>query len=226
MNPVMRRNRVDHRLYVLIDPAARGGHDLAALTDQVIAGGATLIQLRDKLGGVRDMIARARVVHAAAAGRVPVLVNDRVDVALAAGADGVHLGQDDMPVADACRVMGQRAIIGLTVKSMAQAEAASLDLLDYVCVGGVFATTSKDNPDAPVGLAGLAGIARTLRARDAAIPVGAIAGIDAGNAADVIAAGADGIAVISAVSGAADPLQAARTLRAIVDGALAQRKRP
>lgn len=96
------------------------------------------------------MIDVARQVRAAAAGRVPVVVNDRVDVALAAQADGVHLGQDDMAVVDARRVW-LRAILGLTLKSVAQAHAAPLQQLDYVCVGGVYATVSKKNPDAPVG---------------------------------------------------------------------------
>lgn len=220
----MNRNAVDHRLYVLIDPAQSGGHDLAVLTDRAIAGGATLIQVRHKHGAVRAMIDVARQVRAAAAGRVPVVVNDRVDVALAAQADGVHLGQDDMAVVDARRVLGPRAILGLTLKSVAQAHAAPLQQLDYVCVGGVYATVSKKNPDAPVGLDGLAAITRAARRRDPDIPVGAIAGIDAENVAGIIDAGADGIAVISAVARASDPAAAARLLRDIVDRALVARR--
>jgi thiamine-phosphate pyrophosphorylase len=159
---------------------------------------------------------------------VPLLVNDRVDVALAAGADGVHVGQDDMAVADARRLLGDRAIIGLSVKSAAQASEAPVDLLDYVAIGGVFATTSKDNPDPPVGTDGLRAIAAAVHARaaklpKAKLPIAAIAGIDRRNAGDVIAAGADGVAVISALSMTADPTEAARDLRAIVDRALATR---
>lgn len=220
----MKRNAADHRLYVLIDPAQSGGHDLAQLTDAAIAGGATLVQVRHKHGTTRDMIDLTRRIGAAAAGRVPVLVNDRVDVALAAGADGVHLGQDDMAASEARRLMGPAAIIGLTLKNVAHAGAAPFDQLDYVCVGGVYTTMSKNNPDAPVGLDGLARIVAAVRGRDGSIPCGAIAGIDAGNAGAVIAAGADGIAVISAISHARDPARAARELRAIVDAALAQRR--
>src|SRR5919198_494274 len=89
---------------------------------------------------------------------VPLLINDRIDVALAAGADGAHVGQDDMPVEDARRLLGADAIIGLSGKTVEQAEAVPIDLVDYVAIGGVFATWSKDNPDPPIGAAGLARI--------------------------------------------------------------------
>jgi thiamine-phosphate pyrophosphorylase len=94
-----------------------------------------------------------------------LIINDRVDVALAAGADGVHVGQDDMAVADARRLLGPGAIIGLSIKTTAQAEAAPVELLDYVGIGGVFATTSKDNPDPPIGVDGLARIVGVFRRR-------------------------------------------------------------
>ncbi len=138
-------------------------------------------------------------------------------------ADGVHVGQDDMRVEDARRLLGPKAIIGLSIKTVAQANAAPLDQLDYVGVGGVYATTSKDNPDPPIGITGLRDIVAALRARRRDLPICGIAGIDASNAAPVIAAGADGVAVISALSAQNDPEGAARQLRAIVDQALAQR---
>jgi thiamine-phosphate pyrophosphorylase len=215
--------KVDLRLYALVDPERAGGRDLAELARLVAQGGATLVQLRDKRGDTRSMVERARAIKAALAPfGVPLLINDRVDVALAAGADGAHVGQDDMAVADARRLLGRDAIVGLSVKTTAQAEAAPIDLLDYVGIGGVFATTSKDNPDPPIGPAGLARIAAVFRRRAPHFPLCGIAGIDASNAAAAIAAGADGVAVISALSLAADPQAAARTLRAGVDAALAQ----
>jgi thiamine-phosphate pyrophosphorylase len=215
--------KVDLRLYALVDPEHAGGRTLAELARLVAQGGATLVQLRDKRGDTRAMVESARAIKAALAPfGVPLLINDRVDVALAAGADGAHVGQDDMAVDDARRLLGRDAIIGLSVKTAAQAEAAPIDLLDYVGIGGVFATTSKDNPDPPIGPAGLARIAAVLRRRAPDFPVCGIAGIDASNAADAIAAGADGVAVISALSLAADPQAAARTLRGSVDAALAQ----
>jgi thiamine-phosphate pyrophosphorylase len=218
---------VDLRLYALIDPEHAGGRDLAELARLVAQGGATLVQLRDKRSDTRPMIERARAIKAALAPfGIPLLVNDRVDVALASGADGVHVGQDDMAVEDARRLLGPHAIIGLSIKTVAQAEAAPLGLLDYVGVGGVFATSSKDNPNPPIGPAGLARIASVLRRRAPAFPLCGIAGIDAGNAGEAIAAGADGVAVISALSLNADPQAAARALRNVVDAALEQRQRP
>jgi thiamine-phosphate pyrophosphorylase len=216
---------VDVRLYALVDPDRDGGRDLAELARLVTRGGATLVQLRDKHGDTRAMVERARAVKAALAPfGVPLLINDRVDVALAAGADGAHVGQDDMAVADARRLLGPKAIIGLSIKTVAQAAAAPIDLLDYVGIGGVFATTSKDNTSAPIGPTGLARIAEVFRKRAPKFPLCAIAGIDATNAASAIAAGADGVAVISALSLASDPQAAARQLRAVVDEAAAERR--
>jgi thiamine-phosphate pyrophosphorylase len=212
---------VDLRLYALVDPEHAGGHALADLARLVAEGGATLVQLRDKRSETRRMVEHARAVKAALAPfNVPLLINDRVDVALACGADGVHVGHDDMAVDDARRLLGRHAIIGLSIKTVAQAEAAPIDLLDYVGVGGVFATSSKDNTSAPIGPAGLARIADIFRRRAPKFPLCGIAGIDASNAGDTIAAGADGVAVISALSLARDPRAAARELRGIVDTAI------
>jgi len=215
---------IDLRLNAIVDPERANGRSLVELTHMVVAGGATLIQLRDKHGATRRMIEEARAIHAALAGTgVPLVINDRVDVALVAAADGVHVGQDDMGVEDARRLLGSAAIIGLSIKTVAQANAAPLNQLDYVGVGGVYATTSKDNPDPPIGITGLRDIVAALRARRGDLPICGIAGIDASNTAPVIAAGADGVAVISALSAQNDPHGAARQLRAIVDQALAQR---
>lgn len=215
---------VDIRLNAIVDPERSGGHDLADLSRRLAEGGATLVQLRDKKSDTRVMIERARAIKAALAPfRVPLVINDRVDVALVAGADGVHVGQSDMPVEDARRLMGRDAIIGLSINTVARAEAAPVELLDYVGVGGVYVTTSKDSPNKPIGLAGLASIAEVFRRRAGSFPLCAIAGIDAGNAADTILAGAGGVAVISALSLAGDPTAAARELRGVVDAALAAR---
>ena len=138
-------------------------------------------------------------------------------MALAAGADGVHVGQDDMPAEEARRLLGPDALIGLSIKTVEEASTAPLDLVDYVGVGGVYATTSKDNPEPPIGAEGLRTLVAAIRARAPAMPIAAIAGIDESNAAEVIGAGADGIAVIAALARAQDPAAAARRLRAIVD---------
>jgi thiamine-phosphate pyrophosphorylase len=216
---------VDLRLYALVDPAVAGRRRLADLAG-LIAGSATLVQLRDKHGSTRAMMEEARNLRGVLepAG-VPLLINDRVDVALAAEADGVHIGQHDMSVADARLLLGRTAIIGLSLNTVQQAQAAPLELLDYVAIGGVYGTTSKDNTSTPVGISGLRAIVQAVRARKAQFPICAIAGINAGNAAEVIAAGADGVAVISVLSLAGDPAKAAQDLRAVVDGALERRGR-
>jgi thiamine-phosphate pyrophosphorylase len=217
---------VDVRLYAIVDPQQAGPHALPNLARAVVAGGATLVQLRDKLSDTRRLVEKARAIKATLEPTdVPLLINDRVDVALAAGADGVHVGQDDMAVKDVRRLLGSKAVIGLSINTIAQAEAAPIDLVDYVGIGGVFATISKDNPDPPIGVYGLARIAGVFRQRAPKLPLVAIAGINAANAKDVIDAGADGIAVISALSLQTDPAVAARKLRGIVDAAIAKRGR-
>jgi|SRR4051794_415917 thiamine-phosphate pyrophosphorylase len=213
---------LDLRLYAIVDPEQSAA--CAELARRAVLGGATVIQLRDKNSTTRAMIGRAQEIKASLAlltrPGAAFLINDRVDVALATGAHGVHLGQDDMGAADARRLLGPAAIIGLSVKTIGEAAAAPLEELDYVGIGGVFATTSKDNPGAPIGAAGLARVIEALRARAPDFPVCAIAGISEKNAAEVIAAGADGVAVISALAKAPDPEAAARELCRIVDAAL------
>jgi thiamine-phosphate pyrophosphorylase len=215
---------IDLRLNAIVDPERAGGHDLIDLARRVAEGGATLVQLRDKRSETRAIVEKARAVKAALASyAVPFVVNDRVDVALAISADGVHLGPDDMAVEDARALLGPNAIIGLSIKTTAEAEAAPVELINYAGVGGIYGTLSKEQKRAPLGTEGFARVARTLRRRAPKLPIVGIAGIDAGNAAAVIGAGADGIAVISALSLVADPAAAARGLREIVDGMLAKR---
>ncbi len=218
------RAPLDLRLYAIVDPQRAGTHDLVALARRVVSGGATLVQLRDKRGETRIMIEAARAIKRALAPfAVPFIVNDRADVALASGADGVHIGPDDIMVGDARTLLGPDAIIGLSVKTVEAAETAPVELIDYAGVGGVYATLSKEQKSAPIGTEGFARVAAVLRRRAPNLPVCGVAGIDAGNAAAVIGAGADGVAVISALSLAPDPEAAARGLREIVDAILAKR---
>jgi len=215
---------VDIRLYGLADPQIARGRPLADLARAAAQGGATLLQYRAKAATTRAMLAEAAAIHAALAGTgVPLLINDRVDVALAIGAEGVHLGADDMPPAEARRLLGPKAIIGATLKHAGELAALTGAGLDYACIGGVFATAHKDNADPPLGLSGYAALRETARAALGDLPIGAIAGIDAGNAASVVTAGADGIAVIGALFSGDDVAAAAKRLRARVDSALAAR---
>jgi thiamine-phosphate pyrophosphorylase len=217
---------VDIRLYGILDPAATPGADLASLAHLAAKGGATILQYRDKLADGRVMVEHARAILAALKGTgVPLLINDRVDVALVAGAQGVHLGQTDILPRDARDLLGPSAIIGRTLSKEAHIRAMVNEPVDYACVGGVFATRNKDNADPPIGLDGLAHLVGLARDAARSLPVGAIAGITETNAAQVIAAGADGIAVIGAIFVRPDPFAAAQMLRRIVDGALAMRAR-
>ncbi len=168
---------------------------LVEIVEQLLAGGARLIQLRDKTATARELFdaARAaRVLTQAAGGRL--IINDRVDVALTAEADGVHLGQGDLSVAEAREILGPEKIIGVSTHNREQFESAVASSADYIAVGPVFATTSKENPDPVVGLELLREV-RSLTDR----PIVAIGGIDRLRAPEVLAAGADSVAVISAL---------------------------
>lgn len=213
--------KVDYRLNAIVDGSLRRFGNLAERAALAAANGATIIQYRDKTASTREMIAEAEAIRAALEGHnVPLVVNDRVDVALASGADGVHLGRDDMDFRTARRLLGDGAIVGATVKNEADADAAIAAAVDYACIGGVFETVSKDNPDAPVGLEGFAALRSRIAAARPDLPVGAIAGIDVERARQVVQAGASGVAVISAIFAAGDVAAATRSLRQAVDAAL------
>jgi thiamine-phosphate pyrophosphorylase len=216
--------RVDLRCYAIVDPEASGGHNLPDLCRMLAAGGTTLVQLRDKLSDTRVMVERARACKAAL-GPVPLLINDRVDVALAIGCEGVHIGWDDMAPSDARRLLGPDAIIGLTINSPQRADATDLSLIDYAGIGGIYGTTSKQTKNAPIGNAGMARVIEALHKRKPGFLTCGIAGINASNAAPVIEAGADGVSVISALSMANDPKAAASELLHVVDAALTRRSK-
>jgi thiamine-phosphate pyrophosphorylase len=207
--------RVDWSLYLVADPGACRGRLVEDVVRLAVAGGATAVQLRDKECTTRRYVEQAQRLHdMLVALGVPLIVNDRVDVALAAGAEGAHVGQSDIPPDVARRLMGPDALIGLSADTEADALAADETVVDYMGVGPVFATSTKVDTSAEWGLEGL----RKLRARTRRLIV-AIGGVSAANAADVIRAGADGIAVVSAICSADDPRQAAADLRGAIDAA-------
>lgn len=144
-------NKVDYRLNALVDASLSDVAPLPELALAAALNGATILQYRDKHGSTREMIENARAIHEAIAGTgVPLVINDRVDVALASGADGVHLGADDMDAKTARRILGEKAIIGLTVKNRADAERAASMPVDYACIGGVFETVSRSIRTSPL----------------------------------------------------------------------------
>jgi thiamine-phosphate pyrophosphorylase len=208
---------LDILLYGIVDPQIARGRSLADLAAAAAKGGATLIQYRAKDASTRDMVRESKAIRAALAGTgVPLLINDRIDVALASGAEGVHLGADDMELADARRLLGEAAIIGATLKHESELPYLASARIDYACIGGVFPTAHKDNADAPLGLDGYRDLREAARAALGPLPVGAIAGITAENAASVMAAGADGIAVIGATFASDDVEGATQALRAVL----------
>ena len=156
--------------------------------------GATVVQIREKRATAFEFYEQARAALAIAAERgVHLIINDRVDITLATGATGVHLGQDDLPPEAARRLLGEDAVIGYSTHSVAQALEAARMPIDYLAIGPIFTTSTKENPDPVVGLEGL----RAVKAAIADLPLVAIGGITPANAAEVLAAGADSVAMIS-----------------------------
>ena len=193
------------RLYAIVDPLNTGRNPVA-LAEALLAGGARCLQLRLKPAASRDVLEAARAIHplARAAGAL-FLVNDRPDIAMLAGADGVHLGQDDLPPAAARRALGAGHIVGVSTHDLDQVRAAVAAGADYIAVGPIYATTSKAGALPPRGL-DLVRAARPL----VPCPLVAIGGIDATTAPDVIAAGADAVAMIGALIRTPDPAAAVR----------------
>ena len=197
-----------YQLCLVTDSALANGRSLGGIVAAAVKGGVTLVQLREKTASTRAFIEQARVLKRLLAPlRVPLLINDRIDVALAAGADGAHVGQQDMPVALARQLLGPAAIIGLSITELGQVHDRDVELADYLGVGPIFAQSTKLNATPPLGLDGLAAVRRATGK-----PIVAIGGISAANAAAVRSAGADGIAVVSAIMGADDPRAAAAAL--------------
>lgn len=200
-------------LYAIVDPERCGGRDPVQVAEAILRGGCALLQVRAKRLDDRERLALMRAVRARAKARgVPFVVNDRPDLALLVGADGLHLGQEDLPIAEARRIVGAMTI-GRSTHDLDQVRAAVAEGADLIGFGPVFATTSKENPDPVVGLEGLAAAVRA-----AGVPVVAIGGITLENAADVVGAGATLAAVISAIGEAGDPEAAARALHARLGG--------
>jgi len=196
------------RLYVIVDAGTAGTRDLVRLTDQAIRGGADAIQFRAKQASTKTLLREAaRLLEVTQSARIPLIINDRVDIAAAVGASGVHLGQDDLPIAAARRLLGPQKIIGKSTHSLAEATAASREGADYLAVGPIYPTPTK--PEYPcVGLGLIGQVKQHVRT-----PIVVIGGVDRDRLPEVLMAGAACVAVVRAVCGADDPEAAARTLK-------------
>ncbi len=200
---------IDYGLYLVTDRAAARGRGLVDVVRAAVQGGASIVQLRDKEVGTRDSLRLALELKVLLDPLgVPLIVNDRLDLALACGAAGVHLGQDDLPCDVARRLVGAECLLGVSVSTPEEARRATGEGADYLGVSPVFDTPTKWDTPAATGLAGLTAIRAVTH-----LPLIAIGGLNEGNAASVMAAGADGIAVVSALMAAEDPAAAARALR-------------
>lgn len=196
------------RVYLVTDPNLCPGPTLVETVTAAVRGGVSFVQLRDKDASTRDRIAAACALKAALAGTgVPLVINDDVDAAIAADVDGVHIGQDDAQPACARKRLGSGKIIGLSCETPEQVAAADPSLVDYLGLGTVFPTATKSDHKPTIGLVGLAKMAGLAR-----LPTVAIGGLKQMHSSDVLRAGCDGIAVVSAICGQPDPERAARDL--------------
>lgn len=213
---------LDLRLYLVTDPTFP---DLVAVTAAAVAGGVTCVQVRDKACGTSELTRQARELRAVLPPNVAVVVNDDLDAARVV--DGIHVGVDDLPPALARAELGPDAIVGWSINDVAQLDdLTSLAACDYVAASPVWATPTKPDASTPFGIDGVRQLAQRLRQHPAPgsrVPLVAIGGITHTTAGEVVAAGADGIAVVSAIGAAPDPRAAARALRAEIDTALALR---
>jgi thiamine-phosphate pyrophosphorylase len=200
---------IDFSICLVADAEYAADRDLIGLIGEAVRGGATVVQLRAKILSSRDFIELGlRAADLLARTGIPLLVNDRVDIALACGAAGVHLGQEDMPVPQARRILGPDSVIGVSVNTPEEALRAEREGADYIGASPAYVTASKETSHPVLGPEGVGRVKRAVR-----IPVVAIGGIGAENAAALAAVGADGIAVISAILGAPDARRAAEDLR-------------
>ena len=207
--------RVDYSLYLVTERVLSRGRTLLEIVPAAVQGGVTCVQLREKACTTREFIDLAQIILAFLKPKgIPLIINDRLDVAQAIGADGIHLGQSDMPLPMARAIVGDYMLIGISAESLSDAVQAEKQGADYIGVSPIFKTPTKDDTAPPLGLTGLREIREAV-----GIPLVGIGGLNETNAGEVIKNGADGLAVVSAIVSADDPETSARNLRKIIDGA-------
>ncbi len=216
------QKKFDLSLYLVTARSLAHGRDLECIVREAVMGGVTMVQLREKNISKDEFIdAAISMKKVLMPFNIPLIINDNIEVALSSGADGIHIGQSDMPCTEARNILGEKKIIGLSVENMSQIiEANELDV-DYIGLSPAFSTQTKKDTSKPFGLDGIKDAMKVT-----GHPAVAIGGINRDNAADVIAAGVDGIAVVSAICGSHDPGSAARELRKIINISFAEYKRP
>jgi len=211
----MKLENVDYSLYLVTDRKLARGRPTLDIVKAAVQGGVTCVQLREKECSTLDFIEQALTIKDFLKARaVPLIINDRMDVALAIEADGVHLGQTDMPLATAKKIIGNSMIIGISAESLEDAVAAEKGGADYLGVSPIYATPTKNDTAPPLGLAGLRAVREAVK-----LPLVGIGGLNRDNAAAVIKNGGDGVAVVSAIVAADDPAAAAGNIKQVIDRA-------
>jgi len=208
----MKLQNIDFSLYLVTDRGLARGRTTLEIVKTAVCGGTTIVQLREKDCSTRNFIEQALTVKKFLKARgVPLLINDRVDVAQAIAADGVHLGQTDMPLEIAKKILGDSMIIGISAESLEDAIEAERGGADYLGISPIYATPTKTDTASPLGLKGLREIRNAVK-----LPLVGIGGLNKDNAAEVIRHGADGVAVVSAIVAADDPAAAAEELKQVI----------
>lgn len=212
------RKTTDYSIYVVTDGLQTRGRPLSEIVKQAIDAGATVVQYREKRGiTTRSMIEEIQaLLEVTRPANIPLIINDRLDLLLATDADGIHLGQDDLPIDIARKYIKSKKLIGISVRSLEEARQAEAHRVDYIAVSGIYPSPTKLDIGKPVGVDMIREIAQTVRT-----PVIGIGGIHTGNAGAIIQAGAAGVAVVSVVMSAKDPAAAVRSLRLAIMSARA-----
>ena len=203
---------IDYSLYLVTDRSLSRGRSTVEVVAAAIKGGVSCVQLREKSCSTREFVSEARALMALLApSNIPLIINDRVDIALAVEADGIHLGQSDMKIQDARRLVGNTKVIGISAESVEDAIQAEQEGADYIGISPVFSTSTKTDTAQPLGLEGVSAIREAVT-----IPLVGIGGIGIDNGGEVISSGADGLAVVSAIVSAPSPETAARKLCEVI----------
>jgi thiamine-phosphate pyrophosphorylase len=215
----MSKSKIDLSLYLVTDRGLSLGRTNLQIIRAAVAGGVTMVQLREKEATTRKFYEEGlKIREFLGEHTIPLIINDRLDIALALDADGVHMGQDDMPVAAARRILGDDKIIGASVFNAAEAREAEAAGADYLGLSPIFITSTKPDLTAQIGIDGITPIRHAVR-----IPLVGVGSMNAGNAFEAVRAGLDGVAVVSAICSHRDPEGAARAIKAEVIRAKASR---
>ncbi len=200
--------RVDYTLYLVTDRKQLLGRDILDVVSRAVDGGVTLVQLREKEATAREFLTIGRKIKELLTDKgIPLIINDRIDIALALDADGVHLGRDDMPIGIARRMLGRSKIIGLSAETLEDVRSPDMKYADYIGVSPVYTTPTKPELKSALGIEGLRKIREATK-----LPLVAIGGMKADNCREAVENGADGIAVVSAICSSPDPEKAAREI--------------